>query len=170
MPRSALAELVAPVEVTFQYELFAEIELEVDSLARAHFLEVDGGVEPRRPFRLDSGLMAYGSKCGNLRVYTARVDGLLAGYCTWNVQYDVESKGLLIATQGAWYTDPAFSQNGLGLKLFKWSLEELKSLGVQCAFPHHRMQGRGADERIGRWFERLGAKLIKKEYSLWIGD
>jgi hypothetical protein len=170
MPRSALAELAAPTEISFQLELFADIEIEVQALAAAHFQEVDGGVEPKRPFQLDADLMRYGSKCGNLRIYTARVDGQLAGYCTWNVQYDVESRGLFIATQGAWYTDPCFSANGLGLRLFKWSLKELKSLGVQCVFPHHRMQGRGTDERLGRWLCRQGAKLIKKEYSLWIGD
>lgn len=170
MSRSALAQLIAPTEVSFSLELFSEIELEVDALARAHFLEVDGGVEEKRKFQLDLDLMRYASKCGNLRVYTARVDGVLAGYCTWNVQYDVESKGLLIATQGAWYTGPAFSAHGLGLRLFKWSLSELKTLGVQCVFPHHRMQGRGIESRLGRWFRRLGAKPIKIEYSLWIGD
>jgi hypothetical protein len=170
MPRSALAELIAPTEISFQYELFSDIEGEVQGLATAHFFEVDGGVEPRRRFLIDADLMRYGSKCGNLRIYTARVDGLLAGYCTWNVQYDVESKGLLIATQGAWYTDPGFSSYGLGLRLFKHALRELKSLGVQCVFPHHRTQGRGIESRLGAWLVRQGAKLIKLEYSLWIGD
>lgn len=170
MPRSALAELVAPVEISFALQLFSEIEQEVQSLASAHFLEVDGGVEPRRKFEIDRDLMRYGSKCGNLRVYTARVDGALAGYVTWNVSYDVESRGLFIATQGAWYTDPGFSQHGLGLKLYKWSLAQLKSLGVQCVFPHHRTQGRGVEARLGLWLRRQGAKLVKYEYSLWIGD
>jgi hypothetical protein len=166
MPRSALAELAAPTEVSFQLEQFIDIELEVSGLADAHFEEVDGGVEPKRPFVIDSDLMRYGSKCGNLRIYTVRVDGELVGYCTWNVQYDVESRGLLIATQGAWYVSPAHA--GRGLRLYKHSLAELKALGVQCVFPHHRTQGRGA--ALQPWLVRQGAKLIKLEYSLWIGS
>ena len=169
MSRSALAQAITPAEVTFQLEQFADISTEAEVLAQAHFLEVDDGVEPRRRFALDSRLMAYGSRIGNLRVYTARVDGQLVGYCTWNIQYDIESRGLLIATQGAWYTDPQFASHGLGLRLFKWTLNELKSLGVQCVFPHHRLQGRGTPERLGAWLQRLGAKPIKIEYSLWIG-
>jgi hypothetical protein len=39
---------------------------------------------------------------------------------------------------------------------------------VQCIFPHHRTQGRGA--RIGRFFMRRGAKHIQQTYSLWIGN
>lgn len=154
--------------IVLQLEQFAVIEQEVDALAKAHFREVDDGVEPRRHFELDSGLMTFGSKIGNLRIYTARVNEALVGYCTWNVQYDVESKGLLIATQGAWYMAPGHGR--LGLRLYKFTLDALRALGVRCVYPHHRLQGRGDIDRLGPWFQHLGAKPIKIEYSLWIGD
>lgn len=136
-------------------------------LAEAHFAEVDGGVEPRRQFKLDGRLMGLMQEAGALHLVTARSgNGDMVGYFTWQTTLDVESEGLLIAQQGAWY-----AWNGhfrLAVRMFDFSMEHLRSLGVQCIFPHHRMQGRGCN--IGRFFRRRGAKLIQHTYCLWIGD
>lgn len=142
--------------------LWAEMKPHVE----AHFEEVDGGVEPNRPFRLDLRLMQALADAGSLKAVIARLDGLLVGYLTWNITPDVESEGLLIAQQGGWYVAPGHP--GVAARTFDVSVSELKARGVQCIFPHHRTQGRGA--RIGRFFMRRGAKHIQHTYSLWIGD
>lgn len=136
------------------------------ALASLHSAEVDEGIEPRRKFELDGALIEAANNTGALRIYTARLDNVLIGYCTWNVSFDAESKGLLIATQGAWFMHP--SHVGSGTTLFEASLNALKRLGVKCVFPHHRTQGRGAG--LERYFLRLGATRHQVDYTLWIGD
>ena len=139
---------------------------EIMVLAADHFQEVDGGVEDGRPFNLDRKLMAMLDASGAFLLVTARKDGALIGYITWNIVPDVESAGLVIALQGAWYVVPG--QFGAGARLFDQSLATLKSRGVHCAYPHHRLQGRGAE--LGKFFRRRGAKLTQHTYSLWLGE
>lgn len=136
------------------------------TLAEAHFEEVDGGVEPHRPFRLDRRLMRLMDDAGVLKLLTARKNGEMIGYFTWNISPDVESEGLLIGQQGAWYVKP--NHPIVAGKMFVAAVEMLKGFGVQVIFPHHRVQGRGAN--IGRFFEKMGAKRIQETYCLYIGD
>jgi hypothetical protein len=139
---------------------------EMEPLANDHFHEVDGDVEPNRPFELDLRLMKAISDAGALMLISARKAGTLIGYFTWNIAPDVESRGLLIGQQGAWYVRPGHPR--IAAKMFHVAIAELKARGVQCVFPHHRTQGRGAN--IGRFFKRRGAKDIQRTYCLWIGD
>lgn len=139
---------------------------DAQKLAADHFEEVDGGVEPKRVFKLDEPFMNAMAGAGVLKVIAARLDGRLVGYFTWSVVRDVESEGLRIAQQGAWYVEPGHPR--IALQMFKASVKELQALGVQCMFPHHRAQGRGA--ALGKFFKRQGAKKIQDTYSLWIGD
>lgn len=143
-----------------------EFWTEMEPLANRHFEEVDGGVEPNRPFKVDQRLMFALQDAGVLMVVTARQLKRLIGYFTWNITFDVESEGLLIAQQGAWFVEPQHPR--AAFDMFHFSVAELKKRGVKCAFPHHRTQGRGAD--IGKFFMRQGAKDIQRNYSLWIGD
>ena len=135
------------------------------ALAEAHFEEVDGGVEPRRPFKLDRNLMRAMDELGVLKLITARIKGEMVGYYTWEVGPDVESEGLLIAQQGAWYVKP--NHPLVAGRMFLMAVGILKAMGVKVIFPHHRTQGRGA--HIGRFFEKMGAKRIQETYCLWIG-
>ena len=136
----------------------------LESLATEHFSEVEP--ESPRVFRVDTQRMAEASRLGWLRIHTARVDGELWGYISWNCMWDLESQGLPIATQGAWFMKPK-APWGLSVKLFTESVDSLRSIGVQCIFPHHRMLGRG--RRIGRFFESIGATKTQDTYMLWIG-
>ena len=139
---------------------------EARPLAEAHSVEVDSGVEPRRRFKVDEHQMRLLQKYGVLKVFALRKDGALVGYLTWQISKDVESEGLTIAQQGAWYVAPGHAR-GARL-LFMRSVETLRDrFQVQHIFPHHRTQGRG--DSLGRFFERLGAKKIQETYSLWVG-
>lgn len=154
--------------IELRVETFDEVWPECDELASKHFTEVDGGVEPRRVYKLDYRAMRQLSQLGFLKIFTARDNGQLVGYCTWNVMPDIESQGLLIARQGAWFMDDSFGLGSVGLRLFRFAMSHLKNLGVQMIFPHHRLQGRGKD--LGKFFTRIGCKPIMHEYCLWIGD
>lgn len=139
---------------------------ELKPLAEKHFREVDGGVEARRPFKLDEALMKTLAAAGILRLIVARAAGRVIGYFTWNVMPDVESAGLIIAQQGAWFLEPGHPR--VAVMMFDASIAMLRSLGVMCIYPHHRTQGRG--DGIGRFFERRGAKHIQNTFSMWIAD
>lgn len=157
--------------VQFQAEAWSpQIEREGLALAAEHASEVEGDIEPRRPFRLDCSIMRTLQNAGQLQLNTARTDGALAAYCIWTIGSDPESEGLLIANQGPWFAAdrPEYRGLALGTTLFRRSLDHLKARGVKCIFPHHRTQGRGA--KLGTFFKHIGAKEIQCGYSLWIGD
>lgn len=155
-------------ELAIELEALPSFINEMEVIGFDHFDEVDGGVEPNRPYKLDTELLMGMWRIGSFKAITARVKGNLVGYCTWNIMPDVESKGLGVAHQGAWYVAEGYEHLRLGVKLFKASIVELRKFGVKNIFPHHRLQGRGA--RLGLLFQRMGAKEIQHTYSLWIGD
>lgn len=139
---------------------------EAQALAADHSLEVDTGVEERRVYAPDVARMRALNVMGSMRIFAARREAILVGYFTWMVQLDLESVGLLIAQQGAWYVKRG--EPRAAYELFEYSIASLKMLEVKCIFPHHRLQGRGA--AIGRFFARWKAKEIQRTYCLWIGD
>lgn len=155
-------------QVTVQLEPWEAIWPAVNDIATKHFNEVDGGIEPRRPFKVKASAMQAMSDAGILKIVTARSAGQLVGYFTWTITEDIESEGLMIALQGAWFVDPAARFRRVGIRLFMKSVTELRLLGVKNIFPHHRLQGSGA--ALGKFFKRQGAIEIQHTYSLWIGD
>lgn len=156
-------------DVRIAVEKWADAMGEGDVLGGAHFAEVEGPLSKVRPYKANHALFVRMSEAGLLHVVTARVDGVLAGYCTWTISDDPESVGTIKAEQGALYVDPAYRIYHLGPKMVDFSIGYLKPLGVVCLFMHHRMLGRGA--RLGLWFKRkLRAIETKREYFVWIGD
>lgn len=150
-------------------ERFASVWQEMAALVREHFVEVDGGVQDtRRPCAIDTRVLGQMDAIGTFQVYTARSsDGILLGYCTWNLGYDLESQGLAIAHQGGWYSPPG--RGRMAFRLYKFCLRELAKQGIKLVFPHHRLAGR-ATVRLGDWFERLGAVPEQITYRLWLED
>lgn len=161
-----LAESAPHKFVRVTREPFEAIWPAIRDLVQAHAQEVEPQGTPRK-INIDVPRMIQADRMGLVRVFTLRVDGELAGYCSWNLSWDLESEGLPIATQGAWYVVKG-APWGSAAKLFMVSLDELKQLGVQCVFPHHRLQGRGV--KLGKFFEHLGAIPIQLSYQLWIGQ
>lgn len=141
---------------------------EILALFEEHFEEVDGGVERRRRCLPDVARMRAMNFMGVMPIISARQDGVLVGYSTWTIFPDVESMGLIIAQQGAWFVTKKIRPGNLGFRLFEMGIAQLKVMGVQNVYLHHRLQGRGI--RLGKFFESYGAKEIQHTYSLWIGE
>lgn len=138
-------------------------------LAQSHWAEVETGVEARRPLLVDEHRLEQCYDAGMLKLMVARQrlpPFRMIGYCTWMLTPDLESMGLLIAQQGAFYVSPGHPR--VAYELAQESLLALRALGVQHIFPHHRLQGRGTG--LGKFWQRRGAKLIQHTYSLWIGE
>lgn len=166
LPLKAEAPAAAPERLIVGLESWDTFWPDADALARRHWDEVDGGVEPRRVYAPDAAKMRALQTLGIMQIVTARQAGRLVAYATWNITPDIESMRLLIAQQGAWYAAPD-APRGAGYRVFEYSVAWLRSLGVHMIYPHHRTQGRGAD--LGPFFRRWGAKHIQNTYSLWIG-
>lgn len=141
---------------------------DAEPLARAHFAEVEGDLAAKRPFSVHAETMQAMNEAGVLCIVTARLDGKLLAYCTWNVLPDIESWGTIIANQGAIYAADGFARYHLCKRMLDFSIAGLKAVGVHCLFLHHRTLGRGA--RLGSLFERFKAVMIKREYFLWIRE
>jgi hypothetical protein len=149
------------------WESWASMWPDAEPLARAHYAEVEGQLALKRPFRVHVEAMQAINDAGILRLVTARLDGRLLAYCTWNVQPDVESWGLVMANQGAIYAADGFAGLNLCRRMLDFSIHELRAFGVDYLLLHHRMLGRGA--RLGSLFARIKAIFIKREFFLWIG-
>ena len=152
--------------ITVAQERWSDVRDEIEELFAGHFAEVDGGIEPRRRYKLDHAAMAAIDEAGCLEITAARIDGALVGYCMWMTSQDVESEGLSIAQHGPWYVSEKYAHLRLGLKLFDRSIDHLREVGVSNAFPHHRLEGRG--KALGAFYARRGAQEIQHTYSLWL--
>lgn len=150
---------------TIEIEPFQHFWPEAKSLAEAHSVEVDSGVEPRRPFKLSEAGAMNMQRAGVLRIFALRLDKRLVGYLWWQICPDIESDGLMAAFMGPLYAQPGHAK--AVLKLWDHSVAVLRAMGVKIVFPHHRTQGRGAN--LGNFLRRRGAKHIQNGFSLWIG-
>lgn len=161
-------ELPDAKEVTLQLEPFTDLWPEIGQLAKTHFEEVATVDEGKRPFKLHTLAMDMANKLGQMPMFTARVDGYLVGYLTWNVFPDLECADLKIAQQGGWYVKEGYEKLGLGWKLMRYSLGELKKAGIDEVFMHHRLNGRAKD--LTPFFKRLRATEIQHTYYLKLKD
>jgi len=168
LKREAVEKSRCIPHVVVDAEQWDSVWPEIDGLFAEHFAEVEGDLATVRPYKLDEPSMRQMSTAGVLRITTARVDGILVGYCMWQITPDVESAGMLIAQHGPWFVRKDQAHLMLGPKLFDASIADLRALGVKNAFPHHRLQGRGA--KLGAFFRRRGAVETQRTYSLWLGD
>lgn len=165
--REAMEESRSP-SVVIALEPWNSVWPAIDALFAEHFNEVEGDLAHNRPYRLDEPALRWMNMIGVLRIMTARVDGILAGYCMWQVTRDVESAGMLIAEHGPWFVAKRYAKLLLGRKLFDASIADLRAIGVKNAFPHHRLHGRGA--KLGAFFRRRGAVETQRTYSMWLGE
>lgn len=152
----ASLQSASKTRVQIEFEKVADVWQELEELARLEQIEV----EEERPFRPDWKSMATLNSNGIFQVLTARVDGRMVGYFTWLLDFDMESRGTLIVNQSAWFVEKGHPI--VAVRMFDRALSEFKRIGVEYAYLHHTIKGRGA--ALGRLFERRGAKLLGYNY------
>ena len=152
-------------DVELKRESWASFWPEAKLLARQEWEEYRGVLQLTQEFCLDTTRMGLLYEQGLLHIYTARVNGAIAGYLLWVLDWDLEvSKSTL--RQGPWYVGRRFRASVSGLRLFENSLRELRekypdisSLDLHCP-PF----GRG--KRLELLFKRLGAKPVATHFRL----
>lgn len=136
----------------------------VVGLAKTHHAEAarEGPYQPNRAL-----LDAWASQ-GMLRVFTARVDSEMAGYCMWSPEVNAEAMVPPTMVQGPYYVCPQYAQHRLGARLLEVSRKALAWQGIRRLRLHHTMWGRGV--KAGALYQRMGATEYQREYLLEIGN
>lgn len=148
------------------WEKWDDFGTEALALAERHYAEVEAELALTRPYNPDAESMRRIAEAGIMHLLAARHAGEMVGYFTWNVLPDYESKGCLLAHQGAWYVVPGFPR--VGVELLDESIRYLKSIGCSHALLHHRIYGRG--NSLGKAFLRRGAVQHQIDYQLYLGE
>lgn len=140
-------------------EKAADVWQEIDSLAKVEYDEVERGLRPYGP---DWESVKWLEQSGTLKILTARKNGRMIGYFTFMLDFDMESKGTLIANQCSWFVEEGHF--GVAARMFKWAVKEWKRLGVKFAYLHNAQRGRG--KTLGKFFTRIGAVHVSNTYAL----
>jgi len=145
-------------ELEIGFEKIINVWQELEVLASKEQIEI----EEERPFRPDWNSMRVLNEQGIFQVLVARVNNRAVGYFSWLLDFDMESRGTLIANQTAWYVEPRHPI--VAVKMLDMAIDELKKAGVKFVYFHHGLKGRGA--LAGRMFEKRGAQLLSYNYIM----
>jgi len=146
-------------------ERWADVADECERLGAVHHAEATAGVEGA--FRLNREAMQQLADAGLWRVFVARVDGTLAGYCCWTHETNLEAAAPKTMAHGPFYVSPEYARHKLGMGLLRAASDVLTAEGYRVLRLHHTMHGRGA--RAGRLYEALGAVEYQREYIWRVG-
>lgn len=139
-------------------ETWTQVWPDAERLAKQHHAEV----QETAPLSVDTETMFAMGQGGWLKIIAARLGLELIGYLTWQISTSVESDGVLVAQQGAWFLLPGHPR--VALAMFEESLQMLRIAQVKLAYPHHRFSGRGSG--LEKFFLRRGAKPLQTIYEM----
>lgn len=148
--------------ITIGYELVRDSLEEIRKLAELEHEEI----KEERKLEADWKTMQIINEKGNFRVLVARVDGEMVGYLSFFIDFDLESYGTLIVNQAAWFVKKGYPV--VAVRMYEKAMEEFKRMGVKFVYLHHTIHGRGA--KLGRFFEKKGARLLGYNYIVNMKD
>lgn len=151
--------------VTVGEERWSSVADTCQALGAVHHVEASAGLEG--PFRLNRAALAEMERIGVWRIFIARVDGEIAGYCCWTHETNLEADAVPTMAHGPFYVAPQFKRHRLGARLLAESRRVFEVCGYKVLKLHHTMHGRGA--RAGRLYESMGAVEFQREYIWKLG-
>lgn len=148
-------------------EQWVDIRAEFEVLGADHHAEATEEIEG--PYRIDHAVFTAMDNAGQFRVFVARVDGVMAGYCFWTKEINAESDMPPAMKHGPFYVAPDYARHRLGKRLIEVSRAVLAADGYRALKLHHTMRGSRGGARVGRFYQSLGAAEYQREYILRIG-
>lgn len=140
--------------VSFARESFEPTWPELLPLLQEHWKEVSHYDTP-----LDPNVEIYKllDDVGAARLFTARENGKLVGYCGYSVSADMHSKSYINAIQDVLYIKP--EKRGFGKEFLKWCDNQLEEEGVHFI---SRSTTKKCD--YGQILEKLGYEPVATTY------
>lgn len=159
----AMRDGAPPDGVGFQSEPFDAFLADGRAAFAEHSISV--GESPDSFLGKNIDLMRALDRLGNMQIMTARSNGRMFGYLMTILSPSLESPKIMTAIHTAFFASTEFP--GLGLKLQRAALSELKKRGVHELF--FRAGTRGSGLRAGALYRRLGAEKDGELYRLNLG-
>lgn len=150
--------------LSISVEPLQELLKDGDPAMRDHCASV--GEHPDNFSSKNLKLMQSYEDVGSLQVVVARCNGRVFGYLVTIMGESLEASGRFSACHTAFYASSDYP--GLGLKLQRKALEELRDRGVYEVVM--RAGVRGAGERVSSLYRRLGAEPFGTYYRLPLGE
>ncbi len=100
------------------------------------------------------------NRIGMLRIFTAREQEKLCGYCVYLVKQNPHYKDSKQASQDILFMDPEMRGNMQGFKFIRWCDTQLSVEGVQAVYQHVKTK-----HNFGPALERMGYELVDLIYA-----
>lgn len=144
--------------LTFRTETLSQAKADGEPLLRRHWAEIAHYQDIPYAPRWD----AYENleRLGMLRIYTARLDGQLVGYCVFVVMHNIHYGSSLEASEDVLFLVPEQRNGRIGIRLIKFADELLRSEGVQLVKRHVKFA-----HDHGPILERMGYEPIDQIYG-----
>ena len=148
--------------ITFQVESYKDCMDEVKVHYPAHYEELS--VTKTYPLDPDYDAYLQLDQQGFLKVVTCRKDGVLIGYIQFIVTKNLHYKTMVMAVEDIYYLIKEERKGRVGIELFKFAEQYLKSIGVHriCYTTKVHLDNSSI-------FKYLGYSYIEKLYSKMIG-
>lgn len=143
---------------TYAREQFNDCFDEALPLLHTHWLEISHDLD----IPLDPDVDRYSEldQEGKIRIYTARVNGVLVGYVVFFLVINLHYRSSFQAHADLVYVDPARRNSTIGLRLLKFAEAELRDENVQLADHHVKL----AHPALGVILERMGYEPVETIY------
>lgn len=147
------------MSVAFAQERAGPIFDEIKPLLRSHFEEIAHYRDI--PLAPDYARYFKAEEHGQLRIYTARMDGVLFGYAIYFVRPSLHYRTSLQAQQDILYLAPEYRQGGRGRALIEFADNALRAEGVQVVIQHVKHR---PELNFGPLLKRIGYEFMDE---LW---
>lgn len=140
--------------VTFQRERLTDIRAEIEPLLELHWREIAHYQDI--PLDPDWMLYEHSEDSGILRTYTARHDGLLAGYGVFFLRHAPHYRNSIQAVQDVLFLVPEMRKTTSGNALIAYADEQLAAEGAQVVYHHQKAQ----HPALGMVLKRRGYEIV----------
>jgi len=125
----------------------------------SHWKEISSYVDI--PLNIDLARYIELEAADKLRIFTARMNGVLVGYAVFFVGFNMHYSDSFQAVQDIVYVSPEFRGLWLGLKLLRHCDRQLAAEGIQVAAHHVKIK----HPALGVILKRLGYDAVETIYS-----
>ena len=115
------------MSLTYQQEQVEMVETDIIPLMHAHNDELQEDISKEYPLDVSMDTYRRLDKAGSLRIFTARDDGVLAGYATFFVIASHHRRTMVVAHEDALYMKPEYRRGRVAMRLMKFAEDALRA-------------------------------------------